>query len=166
VSLLDLPFITAIRRNHALEHATVTILSERCPGLRLVGRSDWGGFTLYGSVEAGDVHVAVSEGLCRLHAGERGLAIHSRCGTNLATGVILAGLASRAALSGKRRSLCQKAIELGLGLGAAFVVAQPLGVAIQKRWTTSSDIAGLRVVHIQRSERKGLIVHRIKTTQG
>lgn len=166
MSLLDLPFIAAIRRNHALEHATVHVLSERCPGLRLVGRSDWAGFTLYGSVETGDVHVAVSEGLWRLHVGELGLAVHPRCGTNLATGVILVGLASRAALSGKRRSLGQKAIELALGLGAAFVVAQPLGVAIQKRWTTSSDIADLRVVHIQRSERNGLIVHRIKTVQG
>ena len=166
MSLLDIPFIAAIRRNHALEHATVNVLSERRPGLRLVGRSDWGGFTLYGSVETGDVHIAISEGLCRLHAGERGLAIHSRCGTNLATGVILVGLASRAALSGKRRSLGRKGIELGLGLGAALVVAQPLGVAIQKRWTTSSDIAGLRVVRIQRSERNGLIVHRVKTAQG
>ena len=166
MSLLDLEFIAAIRRNHALEHATVNVLSERRPGLRLVGRSDWAGFTLYGSVETGDVHIAISEGLCRLHAGERGLAIHSRCGTNLATGVILVGLASRAALSGKRRSLCRKAIELSLGLGAAFVVAQPLGVAIQKRWTTSSDMADLLVVRIQRSERNGLTVHRIKTTQG
>ena len=166
MSLLDLPFIAAIRRNHALEHATVNILSERCPGLRLVGRSDWDGFTLYGPVETGDVQVAVSEGLCRLHAGEHGLAIHPRCGTNLATGVVLAGLAGHAALSGRRRSWWEKLVEFGVGLGAAFVVAQPLGTAIQERWTTLSDVTGLRVAHIQHSERNGLIVHRIKTAQG
>lgn len=163
MSLLELPLLAAIRRNHALEHATVNILSGKYLDLSLVGRSDWAGFTLYGPVSTDDAVSAVAEGLRRLRSGERELAVHERCGTNLATGVILAGLASRAALGGKRRTALEKAMRLGLGLGAVLVLAQPLGLAIQRRWTTSPDLAGLRVTSIERRERGGLVIHRIGT---
>ena len=104
MKLFDQGLAGAVRRNHALEHATIHVLTERLPGLRLVGRSDWGGFTLYGPVDTAQVSAAVSAAMARLSAGEKDLAIHPQCGTNLATGFVLAGLASTAALGGRRRS--------------------------------------------------------------
>jgi hypothetical protein len=165
MNLLELPLIAAIRRNHALEHATVNLLSQKRPRLRLLGRSDWGGFTLYGPADTEDVRVAVSEALSRLRAGEHRLAIHSRCGTNLATGVVLAGLATHAALRGRRRSGVEKAAELALGLGAAFLLTSPLGVAIQEQWTTSADVTSLRVVGVWCREDQKVVVHRIETAR-
>ena len=41
--LLDLPPVSRVRRNHALEHATMRVLTERQRHLRLVGRSSLGG---------------------------------------------------------------------------------------------------------------------------
>jgi hypothetical protein len=155
----------ATRRNHALEHATIHVLSERHPGLRLVGRSDWTGFTLYGPVDTKDLEQALSSALQRLRAGESQLAVHPRCGTNLATGMVLAGLASSAALSGRRRSRLEKALQLALGLGAAVTLAQPLGAKLQQRVTTSSDVANLRVAKILRLERGVVVVHRVETAQ-
>jgi len=165
MNLLELPPIAAIRRNHALEHATVNILSQRCPDLRLVGRSNWAGFTLYGQVNTQDVEAAVSEALQRLRAGENQLAIHPHCGTNLATGIVLTGLVSQAALRGKRRSRLEKALYMLLGTGSALALAQPLGFKLQEHLTTSTDVAGLRVVGIRRQERGQLIMHRIETAQ-
>lgn len=158
------PF-AAVRRNHALEHATITILSQRNPGLRLVGRSDWSGFTLYGPVSSDEVRAAVDSALKRLQSGEAGLAVHPRCGTNLATGFVLAGLASYAALSGKRRSILQRAVQLALGLTAASILAQPLGETLQERVTTSLDVAKLHVTQIRRLQRGDVVVHRIETAQ-
>lgn len=163
---LELLPLAAMRRNHALEHATVHILTERHPELRLVASSNPTGFTVYGPVETEVLAQAVSEGLQRLQAGERQLAIHPRCGTNLAAGVALAGLASSAALSGRRRSPLEKALQLALGLAAALAVARPLGARLQKRITTSSDVGGLRVRKILRLQRGTVVVHRVETEQG
>jgi len=165
VKLLELPPIAAIRRNHALEHATINVLSERCPDLHLVGRSDWAGFTLYGAVDTDEVAAAVSTALQRLLAGESQLAIHPRCGTNVATGVVLAGLTSYAALSDRQRSRLGKALRVLFGLAAALALAQPLGAKLQEHITTSSNVATLRVVRIRRQERGRLIMHRIETAQ-
>ncbi len=165
MNLLELPLVAAIRRNHALEHATINVMSQKCLDLRLLGRSDWAGFTVYGPADRKAVEAAVSEALRRLRAGESQLAIHARCGTNLATAVVLAGLASYAAVKSRRRSRLERTLNVVLGVGAALVLAQPLGFKLQEHLTTSADVAGLRIVSIRRQERGALITHRIETTQ-
>ncbi len=160
---LELWPFSAVRRNHALEHATIHVLSERHPGLRVVGRSDWAGFTLFGPVDTADVSAAIRAALQRLRAGECQLAVHPNCGTNLSTSLVLAGLASAAALHGKRRSRLEKALQLVAGLGAALVLAQPIGVRVQAHLTTSADVASLRVTDVRRRQQGSLVVHRIHT---
>ena len=163
---LDLWPIAAIRRNHALEHATIHVLSERVSPLRVMGRSDWSGFTIFGAVDTDNLTAAVTSALQRLRDGESQLAVHPRCGTNLATGMVLAGLASASALSGKRRSPADKALQLLVGLAAAFVLAEPLGVRVQEQITTSADVATLRVVEISRHDSGNVVIHRVETAQG
>ena len=165
MKLLELWPMAAIRRNHALEHATIHVLSERQSYLRVMGRSDWSGFTIFGSVGTDELSSAVTAALQRLRAGESQLAVHPRCGTNLATGMVLAGLASASALSGKRRSRLEKGLQLLIGLAAAFVLAQPLGVRVQEQITTSADVTTLRVVGISRHDSGTLVVHRVETAQ-
>ena len=53
--LLDLPAVARVRRNHALEHATIQILSERNSALALMGRSSLWGFYIYGDMDTEDV---------------------------------------------------------------------------------------------------------------
>src|SRR5579883_83476 len=78
-----------VRQNHALEHATITILSNYIPDLRVSARSTSRGFTIFGDVDLGQLRRALDEALRRLQAGEAELAIHPNCGTNLAVGVSL-----------------------------------------------------------------------------
>ncbi|MFQ5813711.1 MAG: DUF6391 domain-containing protein, partial [Anaerolineae bacterium] len=94
MNILETPIIARIRRNHALEHATIHVLTEYKPRRDLVGRTTAWGFYLFGEVETEEVAVAVSEALARLRRGEHSLAVHPRCGTNLATAGVLAGLSS------------------------------------------------------------------------
>ena len=157
--------LAAIRRNHALEHAVIHVLSATDPGLSLAGRSDWAGFTLYGPVETERVAEAVDLALRRLQAGERELAIHPRCGTNLATGMMLAGMASQAALSGHKRSRWSKALTLMLGLWAALVLTKPVGNRLQANVTTSMDVGKLRILFIQLQAHGRWMAHRVQTTQ-
>lgn len=163
MNVLELWPFAAIRRNHALEHATIHVLSARHLHVPVAGRSDWSGFTLYGPLATKDVATAVSEALARLRAGECHLAVHPRCGTNLATGVVLVGITSYATLRGQSRSRLEKALQWIVTLAAGALLARPLGVRVQQNVTTASNVGGLRVVRIRRSERGSLVVHRIET---
>ena len=66
----DILFGRRIRQNHALEHATITILSGLVPDLRVSARSNSSGFIIFGDVDLGKLRLALDEALRRLQAGE------------------------------------------------------------------------------------------------
>jgi hypothetical protein len=168
--LLDLPLISRVRRNHALEHATMHILSERHRGLRLVGRSSLWGFYIYGDVPTEGVVAAAQEGLRRLKAGQREMAIHPQCGSNLAVAGTLAGLGAFLALggvsAGRARGRLERLARLPLACAAAtlgIILAQPLGTALQAHVTTQADVGDLRIVSVTQERRAGVLVHHVRT---
>src|SRR2546430_16709335 len=65
----DILFGRRIRQNHALEHATITILSGMIPDLRVSARSSSNGFIIFGDVDLGLLRRAVDEALRRCRAG-------------------------------------------------------------------------------------------------
>lgn len=85
--------ILLLRQIHALEHATVWVLSETAATLKetasqaddetLGGLSTNQGFYIYGNVTQANLQRAVRRGLQRLQGGEWNLALHPRCGTNV-----------------------------------------------------------------------------------
>lgn len=152
-----------VRQNHALEHATITILSTMVPDLRVSARSTSRGFTIFGDVDLGQLRRALDEALRRLQAGEAELAIHPNCGTNLvvgasflAVGAILAVTASRS-----RTRMASAALSSVAGLTAA----RPLGQLVQKYVTTLPDLRGVRVTEIYRRRLLRFIVVEVRTIQ-
>ena len=163
---LDTPFISRIRRNHGLEHATLHVLSERYPKQSLAGHSDTGGFWMIGDVSIEDVYEAVEEALTRLRDGEKNLAVHRNCGTNFVTSGILAGLAAVVAMSGVGRRTRDKLERLPLAMffaTLALIFSQPLGFLLQEHVTTSAEPGDLQVIEIVASRRGGMKAHRITT---
>lgn len=77
------------RQHHAIEHATIHLLAARFPRRVFAGMSDPWGFTLFGQLSGEAIEEAVGEALQRLQAGERELAFHPNCGTNLTTTILL-----------------------------------------------------------------------------
>src|SRR5688572_14251227 len=99
-----LDFLENVRRNHALEHATVSLLISRLgPDLRLVGRASGDGFFIYGDVPPHMLAECAKEGLARLKRGESFWAVTPLCGTNLATAGILASLSTMAVIGSASR---------------------------------------------------------------
>ncbi|MBE9472981.1 MAG: hypothetical protein IMY75_12865 [Chloroflexi bacterium] len=159
-------FTSRVRRNHALEHATIHVLSERYRGLRLMGRSSLWGFYIYGQVPTEGVLAAAQEGLQRLKAGRWQMAIHPQCGSNLVIGGTLAGLGAAIALAGKPRGCLNRIARLPLVFAAAtlgLILARPLGAVFQARVTTQPDVGDLRIIGITREERTGILVHHVRT---
>ena len=165
-TFLDRPVLSRLRRNHALEHATIHVLSARFPWASFAGRSDTGGFYLFGSVSGPMVAEAAQEALARLRAGESRLSIHPNCGTNLLTSGVLGAGAAFVALAGSSnsRSRLGRLPTAILLTAAALLVAQPLGTALQRSVTTRADPDGLRIVDVRSWQRGRTTLHRILTT--
>ncbi len=161
--------ITRVRRNHGLEHATVHILQERLGHIAVVGRSDWHGFTLYGPLETTDVSQAAAEALQRLRRGEAELAIHPRCGTGIvATGLLttLAAFLAMALESGPSRRFRWSSFPAALlAATAAVILAQPLGLVLQEKFTTDGNPGGLEIKTVSRQAAGGITAHRVETVQ-
>lgn len=170
MGLLDSPIVQKVRRNHGLEHATIHILSRTNDRLSMVGRSDWGGFTLYGSVDTAEVRDAANEALRRLQAGESNLAVHPRCGTVLAVTGLMTGLAAFLAMgldtsdSNKRFRWAVFPIAV-MAATLAAIVAQPLGLLVQEKYTVTGEPGNLEIKSIRLESNNGMIVHRVETTQ-
>ena len=162
MSILDAPYVSETRRNHALEHATIHILSARFPGRAMAGHSNPTGFFLIGDLPVEDVRSAVSEALARLQNGESQLAIHAGCGTNYAVTGALAALLAIIGLSGTKntRQRLDRFPLLMLFSILAFMFGQPLGMALQKQVTTQADPLGLSIVDVYPVSKT---VHRVVT---
>lgn len=161
MGLLDMPFVAALRRNHALEHATMHILARRQPYLNAVARTALDGFYVYGRVNTKALADTAAEGLARLQAGETELAVHPRCGTNLVVSGFLAGLATFLAIGGSRSRLA-KFPRFILAATLAVIVAQPLGLLIQQHVTTSPDVAGLSIDRVTQQVVGRFTVHKVE----
>lgn len=153
--------INAVRQNHALEHATMHVLSAHNPFVHLVGRSSAAGFYIYGQIETQALASAASEALARLQQGESHLAVHPRCGTNLVVTSVLAGTAAYAATLGRPRSKAERLPLALVGATLAALAAQPLAHQIQEQLTTSAEVDGLYIASITRQERGSLVVHKV-----
>ncbi len=143
--------ILMLRQVHALEHATVWVLSEinkksdsttskdspQQDNENLGGLSTERGFYLYGQVNQLELKRAVLVALQRLQAGEWNLAIHPRCGTNLSVAMVLtAGLVLGAHLLLPRGPI-EQVIGLGIAATTAAQLAPDIGKEAQKYLTTS-----------------------------
>ncbi len=151
-NILEAPMVFETRRNHALEHATIHILSERFPGKGMAGHSNPTGFFLLGDLPTEAVREAVSEALARLQNGERHLAIHEGCGTNYAVTGGLAALFAYVGMSGTRnnRERLERLPLVMLLSIVAYVIGQPLGPALQKQVTTEADPGNMVIVDVYR----------------
>lgn len=169
-TLTGLPLISQVRRNHALEHATMQILAQQQSTRGLVGRSSFSGFFVYGNVDANVLLEAAQQGLQRLRAGQRNLAIHPNCGSNYAVAGTIAGVGAFLALGGLSRDRDERFLDrlarlpLVCALGTLGVIlSKPLGTAVQAHITTEADVGDLQVLGVRRVEQAGPAIHFVQT---
>ncbi len=162
----------AVRRNHALEHATVHVLQEHNRNLRVSGYSTERGFALLGEIPPGATESAAFEALGRLRAGRRELAIHPQCGTNLVVQGMLCTLVGFLGFAGIgwRRAFARFNLVSMLML-LATLAAPLLGMAAQARITTDGDVGPLQITAVERRQLRlpvigTLTVHRVRTRNG
>lgn len=152
-----------VRQNHALEHATFTILAQMNPKLSGGARSFSDGFVVFGDVDPVQLRLAADEALRRLQAGEAELAIHPNCGTNLSVGISLVTIGT---LLGMAASHSRTRVAMAAASSVAgWVMARPLGEYVQKHFTTLPDLQGVRITNISQRKILGATFTSIRTTQ-
>jgi hypothetical protein len=149
------------RQNHALEHATVTLLAQTMPHLNASARSNARGFVIFADLPVGEVRAASQEALQRLQAGESELAIHPNCGTNLAVGLSLAMISSLVALTALRPRT--RIATVMAGSVAGITVARPVGTLMQRYITTLPEVADVRIRSVRRRRFFGKWVIEVQT---
>jgi hypothetical protein len=163
-SLLAHPLVARLRRNHALEHATIHVLSSRHPNLRVMGRSTLNGFVIYGDLPTESILSAAQQGLRQLQAGRRELALHPNCGTNLVSSGLAAGLGAFVVLTPRRKGWREWLNRFPLVVLASMLgvrVGQRLGTLIQARITTDADVSSVRITGIAREQHGSVVLHRV-----
>jgi len=135
-----------LRRNHALEHATIVVMMEREPGRKLNGFSTDDGFFVQGVRSIAEVESAAREALRRLRNGEKGLAVHRNCGTTFVAANLLAAVFFLGAL-GLGFVLGGQWLYLLIvgGLVLAFALRVPLSLLLQRFVTTDADLTNAEV---------------------
>ncbi len=134
-----------LRRNHALEHATIVVMMEREPGRKLSGFSTDDGFFVQGVRSMEEVDSAAREALRRLRRGQKRLAIHRNCGTTIVAANLLAAVFFLAALGvGIYMSWPLYLLIVG-SVALALLLRVPLSLMLQRFVTTDSDLSNAEV---------------------
>jgi hypothetical protein len=151
----------AVRENHALEHATIVLLNKQYPETRLSGVSFASGFFVFGDVPTEAVLPTATQALQRLRGGEPDMAIHERCGTNLAVAGMLTGLSAMTVA--KMRKPYNSLNNVILASTAALVLARPLGLMVQRYITTRTPGETMRISGVKRLMFLGSPAHFVST---
>ncbi len=155
--------VKAVRRNHALEHATLHMLDHTPNRGALVGQSDWAGFSIYGRVATLALAHAAQRSLRRLQSGDAELAVHSRCGTHLAVAGILGVSGLWLAYTNRKRSVLLSILSASAGIFGGLALAQPLSLALQRSLLTDPQVDNLSIIEVRRLPIEGTTVHRVTT---
>ncbi len=143
--------VTCTRKNHAIEHATIHLLSTMLPGRRFSGVSLPTGFWIAGVADLEDIRKAAEAGLARLANGETRLAVHPNCGTNIAVTAFISAAASMAVSEfrdDEENNLGDTFSSLLTGGMIGAFTGRSLGPKAQKYVTTDADVRGMSIAGI------------------
>lgn len=152
---------SAVRENHALEHGTIILLSQRHPEVRMAGVSVAAGFFIFGDIPTEVILPVAHEALERLRGSEPELAITERCGTNVAMASLLTSLAAVLVLRLKKPFNTFNNVVLATM--AATILARPLGLLAQRYVTTHTPNPTMRIVGVHRLQWFGGPAHFVRT---
>jgi hypothetical protein len=151
----------AVKQNHALEHATIVLLSRRFPDVRFSGISFAAGFFVFGDIPTEAVLPAATEALGLLRTSQPELAVHERCGTNLAVSSML--VAAAAMVVARLRRPYSTFNNVMLATTAATVLSRPLGLFVQRYVTTQTPSDSMSILGVKRMKVLGTPAHFVST---
>ena len=131
--------------------------------VRMAGYAGISGFYIFGNIPTKTLEEAAYEGLKRLKAGEKDIAISPMCGTNLAVAGLAAGIA--AVIAGRGHSGMSRFTRVIAASAAAAIAAKSLGPLAQRHITTTSNLNGVQIVEIRKSRYGNITLHKVSLSR-
>jgi len=149
-----------LRKNHAIEHATINLLEQKAGHrLNVSGLSKEDGFYISGIQNPEIVEDAAIRGLNLLKQGSCQLAIHKRCGTDMAIANFVSALIFLILLFSTGMF---SILNILIALLLSNLISPYLGEYVQKYFTTSCDVANMEIVGLEfelgRQEEAGMLL--------
>ena len=136
-----------VRRNHAIEHATVSILTEQKIKSAVIGFAIPSGFIIYSKSNKDEILSAANHGLKLMKSGVSEISISQFCGTNLVVAALLTGVSTL--LLGKILGKKSKNIlNITSGFLLSTLLSKPIGRIVQKYVTTDSNVKNIQIKNI------------------
>ena len=136
-----------VRRNHAIEHATVSILTEQKIKSAVIGFAIPSGFIIYSKSDKDEILSAANHGLKLMKSGISEISISQFCGTNLVVAALLTGVSTL--LLGKILGKKSKNIlNITNGFLLSALLSKPIGRIVQKYVTTDSNVKNIQIKNI------------------
>lgn len=147
-------FSRQMRRNHALEHATINVIESRYGRGRtgLVGMPAEDGFHLRGRVSPDIVATATQEAIRRLRRGETHLARQRRCPTSLVATQLLLTVIFVAIVLGVQQGYSAPGILIALL--AAALLGSPLSPYLQRIVLIDASVGDMAMRDVEFEEPK------------
>lgn len=134
-----------LKRNHALEHATINILEERYGVKNLSGLAVEEGFYVSWPYDPMYVLETAKEGLYHLNKGHKELAIHKRCGTVALGTNIVAVIFFIIFLILWGFNLFTLITPMIIGI----LIGNPVGIFFQKYLTTDTNVENVEILGVE-----------------
>ncbi|MCK8823617.1 DUF6391 domain-containing protein [Fuchsiella alkaliacetigena] len=150
--IIKIAFNPDLRRNHALEHATINVIEELYGPQQLAGMAKEDGFYIMGRVNPVLVKEAAQEGLSRLQSGEKDLVIHNRCGTSLAVAKLVSSLTFLFLLFQTGNFTILYVV---IAILASNLLGPIIGKQVQFLFTTSVDVKGMVISNVYYEKEAG-----------
>src|SRR5438552_18764576 len=152
----------AVKQNHALEHATIVLLSRKYLDVRFAGISFAAGFFMLSDVPTEAILPAAQEALTLLRTTSPELAIHERYDTNLTVTAILTGFSAMTVA--RMRRPFGTTNNVILATMAAMIVSRPLGLTVQRYVTTQRLNESMTITVVRPFQVIGTLRHFVSST--
>jgi len=146
-----------LKRNHALEHATINILEEKYGIKNLNGLAVEEGFYISWTYDPMYVLETAKEGLHYLNQGHRELAIHKRCGTIALGANIVAVIFFIIFLILWGFNLFTLISPVIIGI----LIGKPVGIFLQRYFTTDTHVENIEILGVEPKYMPGTSLFRI-----
>ena len=151
------------RRNHAIEHATVSILTEQKVKSAVLGFAIPSGFLIYSKSNKDEIVSAANHGLKLMKSGVYEISISQFCGTNLVVAALLTGVST--VLLGKILGKKSKNIlNITNGFLLSALLSKPIGRIVQKYVTTDPNVKNIQIENSRSLKVGTFYIHFISTT--
>ena len=132
-----------LRKNHALEHATVNILEKKERYNRLAGYATEEGFYIMGVNDTVLVEKAAHRGLELMKQGQSELAIHKNCGTSLIVANFISAIIFLILLFYLGYF---SIVSMLAAIILAHLIGPYLGQLVQEKFTTTPEVKEMEII--------------------